>query len=61
MPFKTQADVKRHNKRAAESSIATRQWLDIVNEQLEKGVPEGTAIKTANGVVKRRWKASHNT
>ena len=37
MPFKTQADVKRHNKRAAESSIATRQWLDIVNEQLEKG------------------------
>ena len=53
MPWKTKADVARHNKAAARSPRKRRQWKAIANKLRDEGKPEGTAIRIASGVLKR--------
>lgn len=44
----------------AKSPTAKRQWSDVANSELMKGLPEGKAIAAANSVVKKR-KSSHKS
>lgn len=54
MPWKTKADVARHNKRVARGSAKRRrQWKDIANKGLARGLSEGEALREANGVLAR--------
>jgi len=54
MPW-TSKDAYRHTHKA-KSAKAKRQFAHVANNMLEKGYDEGTAIKAANSVVKRRKK-----
>lgn len=49
------SDATRHTKKA-KSAKAKRQWSHVSNNMLERGYDEGTAIKAANSVVKKRKK-----
>lgn len=53
MPWKTQADVRRHNKAAAKSPRKGRVWRKVANKLLAKGASEGSAIRQANAVAGR--------
>lgn len=55
MPWKP-SDATRHTKKA-KGSKAQRQWRDVANSALKRGLSEGAAIREANSVVKRRGKA----
>lgn len=46
-------DAKRFTKKAA-SPKAERQWAKVADRALAGGASEGSAIKQANAVVKRR-------
>ena len=51
MPWKaSDAHSKTHK---ADTAKKQSQWHDIANGLLAKGVPEGQAIKEANGVIRR--------
>lgn len=52
MPWEPK-DAERHTKRAR-SPKAKRQWAHVADSALARGEDEGTAIREANGVVKRR-------
>lgn len=52
MPW-TPEDVARHNKRAAKSPKAKRQWADVANSVLKSTGDEGRAIREANAVTNR--------
>lgn len=52
MPW-TAADATRHTKKA-KTPKAKQQWEKIADKLLESGKDEGTAIRTANGVIKKR-------
>ena len=54
MPWKTTADVARHNKAAAKSPKKARQWRTIANKLLAEGKPEGQAIREASGAVRSK-------
>jgi uncharacterized protein YdaT len=54
MPW-TAKDASRKTKKA-KSPKAKRQWKDVANNVLAKTGDEARAIRTANGVVKRRKK-----
>jgi uncharacterized protein YdaT len=54
MPW-TVRDVPGKTKKAA-TPKRKRQWVDIANSALARGLPEATAIKMANGVVARTVK-----
>lgn len=51
MPWKP-SDAHGKTKKA-NSPKKSRQWSDIANSLYAKGVPEGTAIREANGVLKK--------
>jgi len=52
MPW-SPSDAKRHTKKA-KSGKSSRQWSDVANSALKRGASEGSAIRQANAVVKRR-------
>jgi len=52
MPW-TPKDAKRHTKKA-KSAKAQRQWAHVADSALQRGESEGTAIREANGVIKKR-------
>jgi len=52
MPWQP-TDATRHTKKA-KSATAKRQWKDVANSVLSRGGSEGSAIREANAVVKRR-------
>lgn len=52
MPW-TPKDASRFTKKA-QSPKAKRQWRDVADSALARGASEASAIKQANGVVKRR-------
>lgn len=51
MPW-TPSDAKSKTK-SASTPKKSRQWSDIANKLYSSGVPEGQAIREANGVLKR--------
>jgi uncharacterized protein YdaT len=51
MPW-TPKDAKRKTKKAS-TPKRQRQWSEIANKLLESGASEGSAIRQANGVVRR--------
>lgn len=54
MPWKSKdAKGKTH---LASNAKKSRQWSDIANALYAKGVPEGQAIREANGVLKKEAK-----
>ncbi len=54
MPWQP-ADATKHTKKAKKPKQKA-QWAKIADRLLSSGVPEGQAIREANGVVKRRSK-----
>lgn len=54
MPW-TPSTAQAHDKKAS-TPKKRRQWADIANSLYAKGVPEGQAIREANGVLKREGK-----
>jgi len=56
MPW-SPADASAKTKKAT-SPAAKKQWADVANNVLEKTGDEGRAVKTANGVVKKRGKSA---
>jgi hypothetical protein len=50
-------DAYRHTHKA-KSDKAERQWSDVANSELKRGLPEGRAIQAANAVVGRRGHAA---
>lgn len=46
-------DAAGHTKKA-DSAIAKRQWAHVANSALERGASEGSAVRQANAVVKKR-------
>jgi len=55
MPWKP-PDAKRKTA-AASTPKAKRQWAHVANAALGRGASEGSAVKQANAVVKRRSKS----
>lgn len=55
MPWTPSSGPSRHTKKA-KTPKAKKQWSAVANSMLEGGADEGTAIKAANGVVKKRKK-----
>jgi len=51
VPWKPQ-DAQRHTKKA-DTPKKQKQWADLSTRLLAAGKPEGEAVKTANGVIKR--------
>jgi uncharacterized protein YdaT len=49
MPW-TPSDARRHTKKAI-TPKQKRQWADIANSALKRGLPEAKAIQMANGVL----------
>lgn len=49
MPWKPK-DAERHTKKA-KSPVRQRQWRDVANQALKRGLPEGRAIREANAAV----------
>ncbi len=52
MPWKS-SDAYGHTHKAT-SDKKKRQWSAVANSALERGHSEGSAVRQANGVVKRR-------
>lgn len=52
MPWTPSDGPSRHTKRA-QSGVQRRQWSDIANGILKRGGSEASAIRQANGVLKR--------
>jgi hypothetical protein len=52
MPW-DKGSARRHTKKA-KSRKAKRQWAHVANSALRRGASEGSAIRQANAVVKRR-------
>lgn len=52
MPW-TAADAKGHTKKAT-SAKGQRQWADVANSALKRGLSEGAAIREANAVAAKR-------
>lgn len=46
-------DAKRHTKQA-DSPKKKRQWSKVANSALNRGASEGSAVRQANAVVKKR-------
>jgi len=57
MPW-TAADAHKHTHKAT-SAKGQRQWSDVANSALKRGLPEGDAIREANAVAKKRKGKSH--
>lgn len=55
MPWTASSGPKRHTKRA-NTPKKKRQWSHIANSALKRGASEGSAIRMANAVVKRKGK-----
>ena len=55
MPWTPSSGPARHTKKA-KTPKAKKQWSAVANSMLEGGASEGTAIKAANGVIKKRSK-----
>lgn len=55
MPWTTQGDVARHNKKAAKSPRKRRVWKKVANSGLKRGLSEGAAIREANAVAGRMY------
>lgn len=55
MPWKTQADVKRHNKAAGKSKRKGKVWRKVANQVLGKTGNEGRAIREADAVADRMY------
>lgn len=53
MPWDKNEEVK-HKTRKARSEKQKRQWREIANSVLEHGGSEGSAIRQASGVIKKR-------
>lgn len=55
-PWKTKADVARHNKACAGNKACTREWLRVANSIYDKYGESGAAraVIAANSVVKRK-------
>lgn len=51
MPWKPSAAKKKTKK--ADTPKRQRQWAHVADSALKRGLPEGTAIREANGVVKK--------
>lgn len=51
MPWTAQ-DAKRHTKKA-KSAKSKRQWADVADSALSRGLSEGSAIREANAVIKK--------
>lgn len=54
MPWQAK-DAKRHTK-GASSPKKERQWSKVANSALKRGADEGSAIRQANAVVKKKGK-----
>lgn len=54
MPWSS-SDAKSHTKKAA-SKKSKRQWAAVANSALARGASEGSAIRQANAVIKKRKK-----
>lgn len=54
MPW-TAKSAKGHDKKAG-GKKASRQWSKVANAVLAKTGDEGRAVRTANGVIKKRGK-----
>jgi hypothetical protein len=52
MPWQP-GDAARHTKKAR-SPKAKRQWSKVANSALKRGMSEGSAVRQANAVVKKR-------
>jgi uncharacterized protein YdaT len=52
MPWEKK-DAKRHTK-SADSPKKQRQWKEVANSALKRGDSEGSAVRQANAVVKKR-------
>ena len=52
MPW-DKSDAKRHTKEA-DTPRKKRQWKDVANSVLKRGGSEGSAVRQANYVVKKR-------
>jgi len=52
MPW-TKTSAKKHTK-AADTPKKEKQWKDVANKALESGASEGSAIRQANAVVKKK-------
>lgn len=53
MPWEHNEEVK-HKTRKARTEKQKRQWREIANSVLEHGGSEGSAIRQASGVIKKR-------
>lgn len=51
MPWNSK-DAKRHTK-AANTPKEARKWAKVANSALKRGASEGSAVRQANGVVKK--------
>lgn len=49
----TPSDATRHTKKA-KSTKAKKQWSEVANSALRRGASEGSAVRQANSVVKKR-------
>jgi hypothetical protein len=54
MPWKAK-DANRHTRKA-KSAKSKRQWSHVANSMLSRGSSEGSAVRAANAVVKRKRK-----
>jgi len=48
-------DAAKHSKKA-KSKTARKQWSEVANSVLKSGAGDARAIRTANGVIKKRRK-----
>jgi hypothetical protein len=55
MPWNTQGDVARHNKRAGKSKRKGKVWRKVANATLARTGNEGRAIREANAVAGRMY------
>lgn len=53
MPWTASDGPARHTKKA-KSAVAKRQWRDVANSVLKRTGDEAQAVRTANGVIKKR-------
>jgi len=53
-------DAKRHTKKA-KGAKAKRQWSHVANSVLSRGGSEGSAVRQANAVIKKRRSKKRNT
>lgn len=51
-PWSTESEAYKHNHKA--KGKKSRQWLHVANSEMESGKDDGTAIRIANGVIKKK-------